>query len=623
MRIKEMQVFNRAPFDNLLLSFDDSNIAVLSGINGAGKTTIISYIVDAMYEFAKKGFSNEFESVSSKFYMVSSNLPVIDKSKESFVYIRFINDGKKIDYIDIRNVTEAETYGRDIRIENPIPFTTIKDKIGTRSVLKYFTVNEAKLVSKLFDTNLLTYFPAYRYEQPAYLNDPYAVNLAFKKDIEFSGYLANPIEVTSDLQNVANWIMDIVLDSELYQGVAQTTFIHLNKIFSSLLNAKIGEKVRLGIGPRQNGATRIQVVKQSDGKQVYPSIFNMSSGEHALISLFCEITRQADNIGKTFNNVTGIVLIDEIDKHLHIKLQKDVLPDLMRLFPNIQFVVTSHSPFFSLGLADKRDDFYKIYDLDNNGIVCTPYRNELFNEVYEMMITENQKYAQKYNAIVEETVKNTVPIVITEGKTDWKHIKAAMKALELQDLNIEIYEYDYTMGDESLWKLLEQFAITVPNRKIIGLFDRDNDGICSRICGEGKSYKKLSNNIFAVCLPSAYESVYGPYTSIEHYYPKENLLKRNVEGRRLFLGEEFFESGMSKDKQYFTRFKGIQNKVKVNGVIDDKVYCLFSDPEFKTSIALTKDDFAQMILDSDEFAEEFEFAEFKKIFDLLHEVVSL
>lgn len=41
----------------------------------------------------------------------------------------------------------------------------------------------------------------------------------------------------------------------------------------------------------------------------------------------------------------GIVLIDEIETHLHLQLQKTVLPLLTKLFPNIQFIVTTHSPF--------------------------------------------------------------------------------------------------------------------------------------------------------------------------------------------------------------------------------------------------------------------------------------
>ena len=240
-----------------------------------------------------------------------------------------------------------------------------------------------------------------------------------------------------------------------------------------------------------------------------------------------------------------------------------------------------------------------------------------------MMISENEQFASKYNAILKETKESTVPLLITEGKTDWKHLKSAMRALAISDLNVDFYEYDYTMGDTNLMKLLEQFAITAPNRKIIGVFDRDNDTICNQIHESGKAYKQLSKNIYAISIPTANEEVYGSYTSIEHYYPKEQLLRVTEEGRRLFLGEEFFEGGMSRDAAYFTRAKNIQNKVKVNGVIDEKVYCLKTDPEFKNSIALPKDDFAQLIYDQDKYASGFDFSEFIKIFDAIREIVNL
>ena len=202
------------------------------------------------------------------------------------MYIRFENNGDVIDYIDIRHLTSEEDYIHAVRIDNPISYETIKNKIGSKNVLKYFTLMDKSSVENLFDSNILTYFPAYRYEQPAYLNDPYSISLTFKKGMDFSGYLTNPIEVTSDLQAVANWVMDLVLDRELYHGMADTILQHINTIFSLLLRSKVGTSVRLGIGPRQNGATRIQVMNESNDKQVYPSIFNMSSGEHAIISLF-------------------------------------------------------------------------------------------------------------------------------------------------------------------------------------------------------------------------------------------------------------------------------------------------------------------------------------------------
>lgn len=621
MKLVELQIYNRAPFDNLNLKFANSNLAVLSGINGAGKTTIISYLVDSFYELAKKGFASEFESVQNKYYRISSTVSVLDNSKLSFVYFRFQHDEGNFDYIDIRNLGAEEEFSKSVSIESPIAYATIKQKIKDNTTLKYSTLTDKNKIVNLFNNQILTYFPAYRYEVPSYLNDPYKVTLNFHNEMSYTGFLTNPIEVTSDIPDLANWIMDIILDAQLYKGTAQNTQVQINSIFTALLKSKIKVPVRLGIGPRHSGATRIQVINQVTGKSVYPSIFSMSSGELALLSLFGELIRQADNLGYTFSSISGIVLVDEIDKHLHIKLQKEVLPQLIKLFPHIQFIVTSHSPFFNLGLSSESPTFYRIFDLDNHGLLCTPQCNELFNEVYEMMVTENARYARKYEAILAETQKATIPMVITEGKTDWKHLKSAMKALGISDLNIEFYEYEETMGDIALMQLLEQFSIIAPNRKIIGIFDRDNEVICSKINGTGKSYIQLSPNIYALSIPVANEVLYGPYTSIEHYYKKEQLLKYTQDGRRLFLGEEFFESGMSKTHKYLTRFKGIQNKVKVNGIIDEKVFSLQDDPEFKNSVALSKDKFAQLIYEQDEYAQEFDFSEFSKIFCLLRDIL--
>ena len=57
---------------------------------------------------------------------------------------------------------------------------------------------------------------------------------------------------------------------------------------------------------------------------------------------------------KVISDTPGIVLIDEIDLHLHPKWQRRIVDDLKRVFPKIQFIVTTHSPFIiqSLGIGE-------------------------------------------------------------------------------------------------------------------------------------------------------------------------------------------------------------------------------------------------------------------------------
>lgn len=63
-------------------------------------------------------------------------------------------------------------------------------------------------------------------------------------------------------------------------------------------------------------------------------------------------------------NVPGIVLVDEIETHLHIELQKAILGLLTTIFPNIQFIVSTHSPFILGSIQDA-----VIYDLEKNILV--------------------------------------------------------------------------------------------------------------------------------------------------------------------------------------------------------------------------------------------------------------
>lgn len=624
MRLKKVIFINRAPFDKLELDFDDSNIFLLSGINGKGKTTVLSYIVDAFYELAKKGYEYEFESKQNKYYRISSGLFSMSNQAYSIVYLRFVTEeGRENDYIDIRGRITEEEYYAVLGIDHPISFSNISGDLKRSGNLKYWKNHSEKDSTEVFSSELMTYFPAYRYEQPYYLNSPYKPDIEFNKDIGFVGYLKNPIEVTSDFPKIANWMMDVVLDKNIYNDDSVEVLGKINGIITLILYSKIKKAVRLGIGRRYAGAQRIGVMSLNGDTEIYPSIFLMSSGEMALVAEFVELLKQADTLRKSIEEVSGIVLIDEVDKHLHIRLQKEILPLLFAKFPNVQFIVTSHAPFLSLGLAENSVKIKSaIFDMDRNGCRCEAENNELYQEVYQMMVAENDRFADKYQELAIQIKSDNKPLIITEGKTDWKHIKAAMKALNITDIDVVFHEYEDVIGDKSLIQMLKNFVCLNSPRKIIGIFDRDNDSILKENPEvRDREFWSLGANVYAFAIPTVNEDLYGSYTSIEHYYVKKDLLKKTEDGRRLFLGSEFYESGNSKDKKYQTKFSGIQNKVKINGVIDDKVYDAENDPEQKRNIALSKNDYAQMIYDGADFAKDFDFSHFNAIFEIIRKII--
>lgn len=107
-----------------------------------------------------------------------------------------------------------------------------------------------------------------------------------------------------------------------------------------------------------------------------PFDFNtMSSGYAAVFDIINDliVRMEAQTAMRSDFDLEGIVLIDEIETHLHLELQKKILPILTELFPNIQFIISTHSPFILSSLKDA-----VIYDLEKkmlveNGMENLPY----------------------------------------------------------------------------------------------------------------------------------------------------------------------------------------------------------------------------------------------------------
>ena len=135
-----------------------------------------------------------------------------------------------------------------------------------------------------------------------------------------------------------------------------------------------------------------------------PFDFNtMSSGYAAVFDIINDliIRMEAQSGLRTQFDMEGIVLVDEIETHLHLQLQKKILPVLTKLFPNIQFVITTHSPFILSSL-----DNAVIYDLENNTLVKNGLKNLPYEGIVEgyfkadKLSEELREKYERYKALV-------------------------------------------------------------------------------------------------------------------------------------------------------------------------------------------------------------------------------
>lgn len=628
---------NRAPFEHLELDFKDKGVNVLTAINGRGKTTILSHITDAFYELAKKVFHNEFEGKENKYYRISSSLYNINSYETSFVYLRFKHNEKIIDYIDIRNKCTREQYDSTFILDSKIPFDKIQKKLEDNNNTKFWSIDDKKQIEKdIFGRHILTYFPSYRYETPSYLNDPYNIKLDYAIKSKFSGYLENNIEVISDLTSLVNWFLDVIIDWLINKETTSTpneamVWENLNAIVSNSLSSKHYDgNIRLGIGTRNSCSTRVAIMNDKIiagnkiSQIICPSIFNLSAGELSLISIFGEILHQADNNHNNIplENINGIVLIDEIDKHLHITLQKEVLPKLFNLFPNVQFIVSSHSPFFNMGLAETLPNECQIIDLDNNGLIYCPETNEEYQNIYNQMINENNRYAKMYKNLKGYVDKITKPLVITEGKTDIKHILKAKEKLGITDVDFETIPDEHQPdGDTMVYSMLEQFSKINQKRKIIGIFDCDKKDICNKIDTDKSPYKDFGNNVYAFCIesPKNRKDKGQEKISIEYLF-SDNEIHTEIDGRHLFFGSEFSkDSGRHNiNKNWILRN---QNERGVDKIVESTDKQAVYD-ENDNNILTTKNCFAEAVKDGTINISQESWKNFEHIFNKIRTIVN-
>jgi predicted ATP-binding protein involved in virulence len=153
------------------------------------------------------------------------------------------------------------------------------------------------------------------------------------------------------------------------------------------------------------------MVKRNDG-QCLPA--NLSSdGYRNMIAMTADIAyRMAiinPHLGAEATRLTsGIVLIDEIDLHLHPNWQRRIVEDLKRTFPNVQFVSTSHSPFIVQSLREpgelidleSKSKLYEKMDISIEDIaeeimnVYMPQKSKRYNEMI--------KVAEEYYKLLEK-----------------------------------------------------------------------------------------------------------------------------------------------------------------------------------------------------------------------------
>jgi predicted ATP-binding protein involved in virulence len=123
----------------------------------------------------------------------------------------------------------------------------------------------------------------------------------------------------------------------------------------------------------------------------------------------------------------GMVLIDEIDLHLYPKWQETIVADLKRVFPKVQFITTTHSPFIVQSLKAE-----ELITLDNISIDNDPFRQSIEEVTSGFMGMEELRRSQRFKNM--EAVAAQYYDLIEQGYDSRNNVKMASLRQQLNDM---------------------------------------------------------------------------------------------------------------------------------------------------------------------------------------------
>lgn len=302
IKIRSLHLENYRGFTDTTIEFGD-HITCIAGINGAGKSSVLCAL------------SRVLESLYTSF------------PKEPFIKVTDINKNAKtktakavLSFLVNKKITTQQLSSNDVLIlENEIFSKYIKSH---DVVISYYSVNRSELdVDVSVD------------QEKDLSNKKEAMTNAFNSVTHYKEFFQwfrdrEDRENAIKLEKYENGDTKTIFEDIELKAVRNAISV-LTPDFSKMKIDKNRQSVLI-----TKGNTSIDFSTLSDG-------------EKGVITLFGDIARRLAIANETLENPlegNGIILIDEIDLHLHPSWQRKICHALVKTFPNCQFVITTHSP---------------------------------------------------------------------------------------------------------------------------------------------------------------------------------------------------------------------------------------------------------------------------------------
>lgn len=360
LKIRNLRIFGE---DKQEAVFDSQkNVAIFLGNNGCGKTTIL----DAL-SVMTSSFITSFPGLSGRSFSpydvhiqedgtISDYLEVEIKLQDKDRYITGISNRRGLTSSPNSNIKEIKDYAA-LLLDN-----ISKGQEVELPILAYYGTGRGQIQAPERKRNF----------QKAYNRwDCYAD--ALEPDTNFKRFFA--------------WF-DSMEDEERRGREKRRDFNYRYPLLEAVRNALtafIGENY-------QNPHIEIHplrfVVNETQGNKTRElRIEQLSDGFKIVTAMVADIASRMAEANPTMENpllTSGIVLIDEVDLHLHPKWQRKILRQLHETFPNVQFIVTTHSPIILLGAFD----LAQVFTLDGEHIRANNFEGYSSYDISQILLSD-------------------------------------------------------------------------------------------------------------------------------------------------------------------------------------------------------------------------------------------
>lgn len=368
MQIRKIRLHDVGRFTDLEVAFAPtekhaSKVTVFVGNNGAGKTTIL------------KSIATSFSWLVARIRTERGNGSLIaqDDIANGKPSASIAIDVSAINHPAVFNSTiYSWTIARTLRARK----STVESDLANVTLLADFFRFHLGLVDERSSLPLIAFYPVERS-----VNDvPLKAGKADQPFDQFDGY-ENSLNGGVDFGRFFQWFRERE-DSENERGISLETLKHFEtalhdseaRLISELRDIHIASRdvqltaVRSAIEAFMPGFSNLRVQRKprlhmaidKSGKTLVVS--QLSQGEKSLLALVGDIARRLAIMNPSLENPLhgdGIVLIDEVDLHLHPQWQRRLIHQLNETFPNCQFILTTHSP---LVISDTKDVLCYVLD---------------------------------------------------------------------------------------------------------------------------------------------------------------------------------------------------------------------------------------------------------------------